>query len=114
MLVVALLVSCGLKVSGLPSMQTTRLLLKAGDAADIKIANAPTEITDFITLNSLGYYCCRHSFRTLLARQLTRALPQEVPSLMVASPSNRMGSAAYEGIRSAENMIVKLLFCRPL
>jgi hypothetical protein len=53
-----LLVSCGLKVSGLPSMQTTRLLLKAGDAADIKIANAPTETTDFITLKSLGY-CCR-------------------------------------------------------
>ncbi len=54
MLVVALLVICGLKVSGLPSMHTTRLLLKAGDAADIKIANAPTEITDFIMLNSLG------------------------------------------------------------
>jgi hypothetical protein len=73
MLVVALLVICGLKVSGLPSMQTTRLLLKAGDAADIKIANAPTDITDFITFNSLGIIAVDKPFsnaarQTVLAR----------------------------------------------
>jgi hypothetical protein len=54
-------------------MQTTRLLLKAGDAADIKIANAPTDITDFITFNSLGIIAVDTPFsnaarQTVLAR----------------------------------------------
>src|SRR5687767_13632090 len=106
MLVVALLVICGLKVSGLPSMQTTRLLLKAGDAADIKIANAPTDITDFIMLNSLGYYCRRHAVSECCSPDRSRAPPQERPLLVVASLSSGMRSAALEGIRSAENMIV--------
>jgi hypothetical protein len=95
-------------------MQTTRLLLKAGDAADIKIANAPTEITDFITLNSLGYCCCRHAVSERCSLSMSLALPRERPSLIVDTPSNHIGFAALKGIRSAENMIVKLLFCRSL
>src|SRR5215217_3801328 len=86
MLVVALLVSCGLKVSGLPSMQTIRLLLKAGDAADINIANVPMEITDFIMLNSLGYCCCRHAVPECCSPDRSRALPQERQFLIGAIP----------------------------